>query len=272
MAQTLGANVGAGIYDARVPTLLPPDVHVAAIATAGEVMINAAGRAGLDAPVPTCPTWDVRKLVTHQGMVHRWAAANLRGEHDHKTSDSTAEAAAAPDLLGWLADGVDALLDTIAATPDDATAMVFLNDAPAPRRFWARRQAHETTIHSVDAVAAVLGRWPSATDLSISAELAADGIDELLCGFITRGKGKLQSAEPYTITVAADDTRQVWTMHVGDGSLETHLGGVDAPDATLSGTAVQLYTGLWNRSDEITTAGRADVLADWRAQVRVRWR
>ena len=76
--------------------------------------------------------------------------------------------------------------------------MVFLKDAPPPRRFWARRQAHETTIHSVDAVAAALGRWPTASDVTIDPVLAADGIDELLTGFITRGKGRLHTAEPYT--------------------------------------------------------------------------
>jgi hypothetical protein len=66
--------------------------------------------------------------------------------------------------------------------------MVFLNDAPPPRRFWARRQAHETTIHSVDAIAARSQRWPTASDVAIDPLLAADGIDELLMGFITRGK------------------------------------------------------------------------------------
>ena len=34
--------------------------------------------------------------------------------------------------------------------PVDLEAFVFLNDAPAPRQFWARRQCHETTIHAVD--------------------------------------------------------------------------------------------------------------------------
>jgi uncharacterized protein (TIGR03083 family) len=255
-----------------MPTELRLDQHVAAITAACDLLVQAARRAGLDAPVPTCPAWDVRQLVTHQGMVHRWAAANLRGERDHRTADSTAEAAASSDLIGWLAEGANALVDTIRTTPDDAEAMVFLNDAPPPRRFWARRQAHETTIHSVDAVAAVLGRWPATADLSIPTELAADGIDELLCGFITRGKGKLAATEPYSITVATDDSGHAWTLHVGEASLETTPGAMGTPDATLRGAAVQLYTGLWNRTDEITADGRADVLTEWRQQVQVRWR
>jgi uncharacterized protein (TIGR03083 family) len=252
-------------------TRLSFDDHVAAVVASGKVLRDAAAQAGLDAPVPTCPAWDVRKLVTHQGMVHRWAAAHLRRDRDHRTSDSTAAAAAAPDLLGWFSAGVDALVDTLLATPEDAKAMVFLNDAPPPRAFWARRQAHETTIHSADAVAAALGRWPLATDLSISAELAVDGIDELLHGFITRGKGKLRSPEPFAITVATVDTGDAWTMRIAEDSLTTTAEATDDAAAAFTGTATQLYLGLWNRGEEMTVRGREDLLKLWRAGVRIRW-
>ncbi|MFE9201196.1 maleylpyruvate isomerase N-terminal domain-containing protein [Micromonospora sp. NPDC007230] len=59
------------------------------------------------------------------------------------------------DLVRWYYDGLAALVETLCTTADDAPAMVFLRDAPAPRRSWARRQAHETTIHGVDAISAV---------------------------------------------------------------------------------------------------------------------
>jgi uncharacterized protein (TIGR03083 family) len=252
-------------------TRLSFDEHVAAVIAAGKVLRDAAAQAGLDAPVPTCPAWDVRNLVTHQGMVHRWAAAHLRGDRDHRTSDSTAEAAAAPDLLGWFSAGVDALVETLHDTSEDAKAMVFLNDAPPPRGFWARRQAHETTIHSADAVAAALGRWPLASDLSISAELAVDGVDELLHGFITRGKGKLRSPEPFTITVSSTDTGDSWTMRVAEDSLTTTDGASGDAAAGFAGTAAQLYLGLWNRGEEMAVRGRADLLDLWRARVRIRW-
>jgi hypothetical protein len=127
-------------------------------------------------------------------MVHRWAAAHLRGERDHDTAASQAEGRAAASLLDWYTQGLAALVDTVRATAEDAKAMVFLRDAPPPRRFWARRQAHETTIHSVDAIAARCRRWPTASDVAIDPVLAADGIDELLMGFITRGKGRLTSS------------------------------------------------------------------------------
>src|SRR2546430_2187621 len=149
--------------------------------------------------------------------------------------------------------------------------MVFLNDAPPPRRFWARRQAHDATTHSVDAISARLGRWPTASEVDIDPILAADGIDELLSGFITRGRGRLRSAEPYSILVRTDDTAHAWTVRVSDGPIVTIPGDAEPSDVVFSGTAVQLYLGLWNRADEMTVTGRSDVVDDWRAQVRIRW-
>ena len=252
-------------------TQLSLDKHLAALRDAGATMHAAAARAGLDAKVPTCPSWDVRKLVAHQGMVHRWAAANLRGERDHDTNASMLAAQAAPDLLTWFTDGLDALVDVVASVPDDVEAAVFLKDAPPPRRFWARRQAHETTIHGVDAISATLARWPTSDDVRIGADLAADGIDELLTGFITRGKGKLHTNEPCALLVRAEDTGHAWTVRFSDGPIVTTLGAIDDPDAVFSGTATQLYLTLWNRADDVTATGRADLIDLWRSNIRIRW-
>jgi hypothetical protein len=52
---------------------------------------------------------------------------------------------------------------------------VFLRHAPPARLFWTRRQAHETTIHAVDAQAAALHRLPRPAEAMINDELAADG-------------------------------------------------------------------------------------------------
>jgi uncharacterized protein (TIGR03083 family) len=175
------------LYHAVMPTLLSLEDHLGALVRSGAALGEAAAAAGLDTKVPTCPAWDVTELVVHQGMVHRWAAANLRGERDHDTAASQAEGKAAARLLDWYAHGLAALVDTLRATAEDAKAMVFLRDAPPPRRFWARRQAHETTIHSVDATSAACRRWPTASDVEVDSLLAADGIDELLMGFVTRG-------------------------------------------------------------------------------------
>ena len=227
-----------------MPTQLSLEEHVAALVRGGTTLREAAAAAGPNAKVPTCPAWDVAELVSHQGMVHRWAAANLRGDTDHDPSASQAEARAAASLLDWYLEGLAALVETLHATAEDAEAMVFLKDAPPPRRFWARRQAHETTIHSVDAISAVLQRWPTASDVDIDPLLAVDGIDELVTGFITRGRGGLHAAEPYTLVVSTIDTGHAWTLRIGDGPIVTTPGRTGSPEAEFSATAVQLYLSL----------------------------
>jgi Mycothiol maleylpyruvate isomerase N-terminal domain/MDMPI C-terminal domain len=189
----------------------------------------------------------------------------------HDTTTSQAEGKAAASLLDWYSKGLAALVDTVRATGADARAMVFLRDAPPPRRFWARRQAHETTIHSVDAIAARCGRWPTASDVAIDPMLAADGIDELLMGFITRGSGPLHAAEPYTVLVRTDDTGHAWTLRISHGPIVTTPGKTERPEAVFSGTAVQLYLSLWDRADEITSKFRSDLVDQWRRQITVRW-
>ncbi len=249
-----------------MPTQLTVDAHIDAIARRGDVLATAARAAGLDAPAPTCPRWDVRALVAHQGGVHRWAAANLRGEKD------PTQPPAPDDPFPWYAEGLDELLTTLRSSADDVTAMVFLKDAPPPRAFWARRQAHETTIHSVDAMAAAHGAVPPVSELGIAPELAADGIDELLTGFITRGRGQLHASPGYALLVRTDDTGHAWTVRVGDGPITTAVGDDGTADAEFSGTAAQVYVSLWNRADELTVKGRTETLDEWRHAIKIRWR
>jgi uncharacterized protein (TIGR03083 family) len=258
-------------------TNLTLDQFLTAIRLAAARLHDHAQQAGLDAAVPSCPDWDVAALVSHQGMVHRWAAANVRGESEHRTEDSQAAGAAAPDLLSWFDEGAQELTEALIEASADLEAptyletMVFLRNAPPPRLFWARRQAHETTIHSVDAQAAELRRLPRPAEIMISNELAADGIDELLRGFLPRRKSKLRSESPYVIEIHATDTNQHWQVAVSDQPPLSVRGTTWSPNAVITGTALELYLGLWNRTEELRTEGREDVVEHWRRQVRVLW-
>lgn len=208
-----------------------------------------ADRAGPRAGVPTTPDWTVRRLIVHQGMMHRWAAALLRLEETDPERYER-EAQAAPDLLDWLRDGAIEVARAVAEAPDDVAAPVFLNDAPGARDFWARRQCHETTIHAVDALSAALGRYPKAVETWISEEIALDGIDELLAGFLTREQSRIRVQEPMLIAVRPDGARG-WVVELGPGPAVTRRADDPHGDVHLEGSAVALYLTLWNRSDEI---------------------
>lgn len=253
-----------------MPEVLPVDRYLEVVEAAGAALADRAHASGLGAAVPTCPGWTVADLVAHQGMVHRWATSNLRGDGRKSLSEARIlQDVPADGLLEWLAAGVQELLAELHAAAPDAPARVFLNDAPPPRQFWARRQAHETTIHSVDATAASLGRFPTAEDVQVAVDVALDGIDELLTGFLTRGPSKLADQAPLTLAVVPTDSDRAWTLRVEDTT--TALRHRADADATFTGTAAQLYLGLWNRGDEITCDARPDLLPAWRRSTRIRW-
>ncbi len=245
-----------------MPTTLTPDQHLAALRDAVSAFARHAQQAGLDVPVPTCPDWTVRRLIGHQGMVHRWATANLRGRT--LEIDATERAGRrAPSPVDWLRDGAIDLVGAITSAPDDVQTVVFLNDAPGPRAFWARRQCHETTIHSVDALAAALGRYPTSADTAIDPAVAVDGIDELLAGFMTRNKSRLRSESPMVVGVVAQESPTGWLVEVGPApAVVTVVPGdevADRCDVRLEGPAVAVYLTLWNRSDEL------DLVDLWRS-------
>lgn len=248
--------------------------HVALVEAAAAALVERCGTAGPDAAVPTCPDWRVRDLMVHQGIVHRWAAGHLRRDEHAGAALAEADILATvgdEELAAWLRTGTRELLDTLATVAPEVPALVFLNDAARPREFWARRQAHETTIHAVDALAAALGRLPTADETGIDTELACDGIDEILRGFFTRGPSRLYAGRPVTVAVAPDDSLQRWTLRAGpDGAVTSHGQG-GAADVTFTGTAVQLYLGLWNRGAEITATGDSTLLERWRTVQHVTW-
>lgn len=241
--------------------------HLAGFADAVAAFVGAASAAGLEAPVPTTPDWDVRRLVVHQGLVHRWAAGQIRGE-DVDPDAIEAEGMATRDVVAWLQDGASRLARTIRGAPDELDALVFLADAPTPKRFWARRQCHETTMHAVDALSAVLGRYPRSTDTWIGRDVAVDGLDELLTGFLPRPRSRLRADEPLTIAVIPDDSDQRWLVAVSRQAPVTARGlGDEEADVVLRGSAVALYLTLWNRSDEV----RDEALELWAEGARVTW-
>ena len=258
--------------------------HAGAVRASADALAARAARAGLEARVPTCPRWRVANLVAHQGMVHRWAASNLRQDGERIPSMSEILRVVPPaELLDWFSAGVEELLSALTTADADVRAMVFLRDAPAPRAFWARRQAHETTVHATDALAAVLDRLPRADEVDVDPLLALDGVDELLAGFVTRGRSRFcEVAAPVRLAVVPDDAPApdddgplAWVLDVTEDAITTRRTTPDdacaAADAVFRGTPAQLYLGLWNRGDEVVEEGERGLLPAWAQSVRISW-
>ena len=179
--------------------------------------------------------------------------------------------------MAWLEDGAAALTGAILEADEDVRTVVFLNDAPAPRQFWARRQCHETTMHAVDGLSAALGRYPTGAETWIDPVLARDGIDELLGGFVTRNNSRVRCEDPLRVGVLPDDADEAWLVEVSRRpAVTTRLAvgaigpdGLDDLDVELRASSVSLYLALWNRSDEVRVA--PDLWEQWRSQSPISW-
>jgi uncharacterized protein (TIGR03083 family) len=161
-----------------------------ALTNEGQRLAAAAAVAGPEAEVPRCPGWVVRDLVRHLGGVHRWATSIVDGPRAEPwrvdLDEVVGSRPADDDLLGWFTQGHARLVEVLATSDPDLDCWTFLA-APSPLAMWARRQAHETAIHRVDAELAA--GWPVTP---LPQAFAADGIGELLTCFITRPGGQLR--------------------------------------------------------------------------------
>ena len=248
------------------------DQHIAALESDGGLLADAAGRAGLAAPVPSCPGWRVADLLRHIRYIHQWAAAHV--------CETPAQVIAGPLEAELLAGGPpDAgLLDAYRAghqtltealgSADPALACATFLPAPSPLAFWTRRQAHETAIHRADAELAAAGPVTP-----FEPGFAADGIDELVTGFAPRKK-QAGHATTRTLQLHATDTGDRWHVIIGPDGTQGHRrpgqGGT-----VLTGPASELYLLLWNRRDAdtpaVTIAGDPAGLRLWQDTVQVRW-
>jgi uncharacterized protein (TIGR03083 family) len=243
--------------------------HIEHLDQHGVALGDAAERAGLDADVLTCPTWDVRKLLAHIGMVHRWAATQVRDGNAafNQNTEPPRFPAPAEGVIDWFRDGHADLVQALRDAPDDLEAMTFLADAGPARAFWARRQAHETAIHRSDAEAA-LGTSPD-----FDHDFALDGIAELLEGFYARRGGKLRADPPVSLRVAPTDADTYWRVEIGPDGRTIERDTRGPVDAMVVGTASDLYLDLWNRRSPgaVTVTGDESVIELWRKLARVRW-
>ncbi len=193
-------------------------------------------------PIPTCPEWTLRQLVTHVGRAHRWAAEITRTRSDAfipfrevpdgKLPDDRAEQRA------WLHAGAARLVDAVREAGSD---LVWSFTGPTPAGFWIRRMAHETLVHRADAQLAA-GAEPEPV---IEAEIAADAIDEWLM-LVTGGPGagRMRPDRPAPITISARSSR-IRKPRTGH---HTDCGG-DAPAAGPPGVR------MGSRSSQVSDTG-----------------
>lgn len=247
--------------------------HINALEREGQLLVRAARTSGLDAPVPTCPGWLTRDLLAHVRYVHRWATAYVAEAitdmvREDDEAELLADIADDDDLVDDVREGHAALVRALSNAPSDLECWTFL-PAPSPLAMWARRQAHETAIHRIDAELA------AKIDLSpLDPRFAADGVDELVYGFVgRRNRGRPMSHDDQTIRFEATDRQESWHVRFTSDSIETAADDADGSDLRVRAGAADLYLLLWNRPPRTPpeTSGDVELLDLWRERVRIKW-
>lgn len=249
----------------------------------GERLAASAALLNLDTPVPACPGWTIRDLLRHLGYVHRWAARYVAERHSQmmpRLDEAAILGQDIPDdaLLDWFRAGHAALVQTLDAAGPGLDCWTFLPGAAAPLAFWTRRQAHETTVHRVDVQ---LAAAPGQRVDPVPADLAADGIDELLMGFARRNARRGPLSDPPRGVFVQLTEGYRWVARMGPDRAEVERGwpgpAAGPADCTVTGPAAGVYLLLWNRRDPadlpaVQLTGDPGVLEHWRRGVQVTWR
>jgi uncharacterized protein (TIGR03083 family) len=215
--------------------------------------LAAAARAEPDAPVATCPGWDRRTLAKHLCVPYGWVSAQLAAGPDEKKGfRDAARPGEGDDVIDFFEAAAARVLDALAGVDMASTWPTFRG--PRPAAWFARRMAQETAVHRFDAAGG-----------AVDAELAVDGIDELVDEFgAMLGPDAFGGVGSTLHLHATDHDRGEWLITLGPEALRAervHGKG----DAAVRASAGDLYLFAWNR---LPLDDRFEVLGDRAAAER----
>lgn len=238
------------------------DELIAVLRKEGEALL-AAGRLGTDAPVRTCGDWDVARLLGHVGRVYRWAA---RAVDSRATEPVRApEVPGGADPIAWCAEALDEVVRVLSETPADTVVWTWARPRGSAG-WWARRLAHESSVHAWDAMTA------HGEAHMIPADIAIDAVDELLDVMLPRVLGRGARADGRYALAATDADPQVgggrWLVTLDGDDVEV-LRAEGPADVRVSGKAGQLLLVLYGRRGypDLDVSGDAGRLDRWQKEI-----
>ncbi|GIF67740.1 hypothetical protein Ais01nite_57750 [Asanoa ishikariensis] len=212
--------------------------------------------------VPTCPGWTVADLTRHVGEVYLHKTHAIR---DGAEPDPWPPAElAGEEPLALLDRSYAALRHELEShAPTDQAGSWYVPDQTVG--FWIRRMAQETVVHRIDAE---LGAGQPVAP--IPADLAIDGVDELLKVFVAYSVREWSDAFKETLdpspgrVFAFRTDGAAWHVRTGPGTFAVEDGDAPDADAAISGPPAALLRWVWHRQPgaEVTVTGPAEALAE----------
>jgi uncharacterized protein (TIGR03083 family) len=236
---------------------MDPATHIAHLRADAALLLEAQ-QADPHAPAWPGTGWDRTELLAHVAGVHTWVREQLRLGTAERVRLSAIERPPEGDALpGWFEAGAAELVALLEAMDLDATWPTWAG--PQPGTFFPRRMAQETSVH----------RW-DATGGELDAEMAVDGIDELLELFTPRVPAeRFAEVAPASLHLHATDAEGEWLVHLGPDGVRFEHGHAKG-DVALRGAAADLLLWTWNRvpaDDRFEVFGDAGPLVAWRTSV-----
>lgn len=236
---------------------MEPDRYLELLRSESDRLIEVV-RDRLDPAVPSCPGWTLRELVEHVAMVYDHKVACMR---EQRPPEPWPPQPPAGDPVDWLAGARDELVTQLQQRGPDAPSYTW-HPPDQTVGFWYRRMAQETAVHRVDAEQAVGAHHP------VAADLAADGVDEVLHLMLagdwsdepqpgpTRGVRLVCGDRAWLVELAAE--------HVAVADRPTQQG-----QATVAAPPSELLLWLWGRVpfEHAAAEGDADAVAALRARL-----
>ncbi|MEW2619997.1 maleylpyruvate isomerase family mycothiol-dependent enzyme [Streptomyces sp. NPDC048106] len=145
----------------------------------GQLRELATSGADLSANVPTCPEWSLEQLVRHMGGVLRWVGTMVREQVQEMLPRDQVPLVGGPEEQGdpaaldaWLAETGELAVGALREAGPELKVWTWTDEGSSG--FWARRMAHEITIHRADAALTV------GAPFDVAPDIAADALDEWL--------------------------------------------------------------------------------------------
>lgn len=233
---------------------------VAAVRREGEQLLAAAGQ-GLDEWVPSCEEWNVEALVEHVASVYN----NVVQLVTRRLTTPNWDKDPVPDgePLEVLRDLLDDLVEGLGECDPDTPVWNWASGSDDVAAFWARRMAHESSVHRFDAQVAHGIAQP------IDAELAADGLDELIdvIGPRVYRREKITDGPVGVVALESSDNGTWYVELRADGLARRDV--VSEPAAVVRGTTSGLLLAAYGRIPWTTqdVSGDVDLLDAWSAQM-----
>jgi uncharacterized protein (TIGR03083 family) len=252
---------------------LPHDRYCEQIATQARLLAGHLDGADLTRAVPSCPGWNLAQLTQHVGEELRWLDGMVRTRAT-AMADDTAMRDLSPSTTRtgaetgtWIVEGATSLAAALREAGPDAPMWTPLPGGTVS--FFARRFAHETLMHRIDAA------LPLGVPVTIEPDVGGDALAEWM---ELGGLPQMLEFHPHraallgpgrTLRFTATDTGDTWLVD-NRGDVMEHRPGAGEPGAVeVRGPLTPLLLHLYRRGDDtdLEVIGERALLDEWLAAV-----